>query len=215
MNDTHCIAFLQWALPRLGMRWAGFRQVRRQVCSRARRRARELGPPDLTAYLAYLETHPEEWAALDQLTPITISHFHRDRGVFEHVAREVFPPLAARAINRGSDSLDIWSAGCASGEEPYTVAILWEAELTDRFPSLPIRILATDTDAAMLARAHRACYPASPAAGGRGAARSRARRDRCAATRRPGNRRAHHRGQTVSARHPSPHRETRAQSAPR
>jgi chemotaxis protein methyltransferase CheR len=161
VNDTHCIAFLQWALPRLGMRWAGFRKVRRQVCNRARRRARELGLSDLTAYRAYLETHPEEWAVLDQLTPITISRFHRDRGVFEHLAREVLPTLAARAINRGSDRLEIWSAGCASGEEPYTLAILWEAELTHRFPSLPIRILATDTDAAMLARAHRACYPAS------------------------------------------------------
>ena len=134
MNDTHCIAFLQWALPRLGMRWAGFRKVRRQVCNRARRRARELGLSDLTAYRAYLETHPEEWAVLDQLTPITISRFYRDRGVFEHLAREVLPTLAARAINRGSDSLEIWSAGCASGEEPYTLAILWEAELTQQVP---------------------------------------------------------------------------------
>jgi chemotaxis protein methyltransferase CheR len=114
--------------------------------NRARRRARELGLSDLTAYRAYLETHPEEWAVLDQLTPITISRFHRDRGVFEHLAREVLPTLAARAINRGSDSLEIWSAGCAFGEEPYTLAILWEAELTHRFPSLPIRILSTDTD---------------------------------------------------------------------
>ena len=160
MNDTHCIAFLQWALPRLGMRWAGFRKVRRQVCNRARRRARELGLSDLTAYRAYLETHPEEWAVLDQLTPITISRFYRDRGVFEHLAREVLPTLAARAINRGSDRLEIWSAGCASGEDPI------RSRSCGR-PSSPTgsrrcrSASSPPTPPAMLARAHRACYPAS------------------------------------------------------
>jgi chemotaxis protein methyltransferase CheR len=135
MNDSQCIDFLQWALPRLGMRWAGFRKVRRQVCNRARRRASELGLPDLAAYRAYLERHPDEWALLDQLTPITISRFYRDRGTFEFVAQEVLPALAAQASERSSDRLEVWSAGCASAEEPYTVAILWEQELADRFPT--------------------------------------------------------------------------------
>jgi hypothetical protein len=43
MKDTKCIQFLQWALPRLRMRWPGFRKVRRQVCKRINRRIRELG----------------------------------------------------------------------------------------------------------------------------------------------------------------------------
>jgi chemotaxis protein methyltransferase CheR len=160
MNDSQCIQFLQWALPRLGMRWAGFRKVRRQVCNRARRRASELGLSDLTAYRTYLEAHPQEWAVLDALTPITISRFYRDRGTFEFLAREVLPRLAAQASTRNSNTLEVWSAGCASGEEPYTLAIMWELELAHRFPTHSIRILATDVHPAMLARANNACFSA-------------------------------------------------------
>jgi chemotaxis protein methyltransferase CheR len=80
MSDSQCVVFLQWALPRLRVRWAGFRKVRRQVCRRVWRRARELGLADLVAYRAYLEEHPEEWALLDSMARITISRFYRDRG---------------------------------------------------------------------------------------------------------------------------------------
>ena len=98
---------------------------------------------------------------LDQLTPITISRFYRDRGVFELLAHEVLPTLAARAIKRGSDSLEVWSAGCASGEEPYTLAIIWELELASQFP-VAARFASSPPTShpAMLARARRACYPA-------------------------------------------------------
>jgi chemotaxis protein methyltransferase CheR len=74
-GDGACVEFLQWALPRLGLRWAGFRKVRRQVCRRVRRRAAVLGLPDLEAYRTYLDDHPDECAVLDGLTPITISRF--------------------------------------------------------------------------------------------------------------------------------------------
>jgi chemotaxis protein methyltransferase CheR len=118
MNDPQCVQFLQWALPHLGMRWAGFRKVRRQVCQRARQRARELGLSDLNAYRIYLDTHPDEWAVLDSLTPIPISRFYHDRGTFVFLAHDVLPALAAQALDDGRDTLDVWSAGCASGEEP-------------------------------------------------------------------------------------------------
>jgi chemotaxis protein methyltransferase CheR len=158
MSDSPCVVFLQWALPRLWMRWAGFRKVRRQVCKRVRRRARELGLADLVAYRAYLEEHPEEWALLDSMTRITISRFYRDRGVFGFLEREVLPMLAAETIACGSGTLEVWSAGCASGEEPYTVAMMWQLELARRFPDLSIQILATDLDQGMLTRARDACF---------------------------------------------------------
>lgn len=160
MNDSQCVDFLQWALPQLGLRWVGYRKVRRQVCNRARRRARELGLGDLSAYRPYLEAHPDEWPVLDTLTPITISRFYRDRGTFDLLAREVLPALAAQASDRGSDTLEVWSAGCASGEEPFTLAIIWQLELAQRFPTLALRILATDIHPSMLSRARRACYGA-------------------------------------------------------
>lgn len=139
------------------MRWPGFRKVRGQVCKRLRRRLGELGLTDLDGYRAFLERHPEEWVRLEALTHITISRFHRDRGTFDLLLREVLPALAATAVARGDDVVRAWCAGCASGEEPYSLAILWRLGLAWDRP-LGLRILATDVDAAMLARARRGCY---------------------------------------------------------
>ncbi|MGZ6649371.1 MAG: CheR family methyltransferase [Solirubrobacteraceae bacterium] len=75
-RDAACVAFLRWALPQMGMRWAGFRKVRRQVSRRVLRRAGELGLPDLAAYRTHLENHPDEWETLDGLACITISRFY-------------------------------------------------------------------------------------------------------------------------------------------
>ena len=130
------------------------------MCKRLRRRVLELGLGDLAAYRAYLEAHPEEWAVLEGMTHITISRFNRDRGVFARMAREVLPALARDAAARGADALEAWSAGCASGEEAYTLAIIWQLEMPRPFPGLAMRILATDADDAMLDRARRGCYDA-------------------------------------------------------
>jgi chemotaxis protein methyltransferase CheR len=100
LSDRQCVEFLQWALPRLGMRWEGFRRVRRQVCRRLRRRLSELGLPDLVAYRVHLEHHPEEWCALDGLVDITISRFNRDRGMFAFLTADVIPALAAGRRDR-------------------------------------------------------------------------------------------------------------------
>lgn len=161
MKDTDCIAFLQWVLPKLHLRWAGFRKVRRQVCKRIERRVRALELGDVAAYRRYLETHPAEWQMLDGLCRITISRFFRDRQVFACLETEVLPALAVRSAARGRGMLRMWSAGCASGEEPYSLALLWHLVLKARFPAVTIRILATDTDTAVLERARRACYAAA------------------------------------------------------
>jgi chemotaxis protein methyltransferase CheR len=160
VDDSECVAFLQWALPRLGLRWAGFRKVRGQVRKRLRRRLRELELPDLGAYRAYLERCPEEWGELEGLTRITISRFHRDRGTFAALLSQVLPALAAGVTARGEDAVRAWSAGCASGEEPYTLAVAWQLSLAARFPGVRLHVLATDVDRAVLARARRGCYRA-------------------------------------------------------
>jgi chemotaxis protein methyltransferase CheR len=149
-------AFLQWALPRLGLAWSGFRRVRRQVSRRVGRRAAELGLPGLAAYRAYLEAHPEEWTRLDGFCRIPISRFWRDAPVFEALADEVLPALAQDAHGRGQ--VRAWSAGCASGEEPYSLSLLWAFRLSPDFPALRFEVVATDADAALLARAQAACY---------------------------------------------------------
>jgi chemotaxis protein methyltransferase CheR len=155
VSDRECIAFLQWALPRLGMRWAGYRRVRRQVRKRIARRLRKLNLPDVDTYRRHLEARPEEWEVLDGLCRVTISRFYRDRGVFDCLRDTVLPSLAAAASARGERVLHAWLAGCASGEEAYTLKAVWELCLHPRFPELPLRLLATDADADLLARARR------------------------------------------------------------
>jgi chemotaxis protein methyltransferase CheR len=55
----------------------------------------------------------------------------------------------------------IWSAGCASGEEPYTLKVLWNLEVRPRFSDASLDLIATDMDETLLDRARRACYPAA------------------------------------------------------
>lgn len=161
VKDDELVGFLQWALPRLGLRWAGCRRVRGQVGKRLARRLRALGLADLGAYRARLEAgDPAEWGELEGMTRISISRFWRDREVFARLAGEVLPGLARDAL-AGGTPLRCWSAGCASGEEPYTLALIWERLLAPAFPGLGLRLLATDVEARMLERARRACYPRS------------------------------------------------------
>jgi chemotaxis protein methyltransferase CheR len=118
-SDTDCTVFLQWALPLRNLRWPGFRKVRRQVCKRLKRRIEELGLVDFAAYRARLEADASEWGVFDECCHITISRFFRDRGVFEALRQRVLPDIATRARSE-RQTARIWSAGCASGEGPYT-----------------------------------------------------------------------------------------------
>jgi chemotaxis protein methyltransferase CheR len=161
MTDADCVAFLQWALPQLGRRWAGYRKVRRQVCRRVWRRVGELGLDSLAEYRGRLEQDPDEWARLDAMTDITISRFYRDRAVYDFLQSEVLPDLIERARRGGRSSVRVWSAGCANGEEPYTLTIIWELALAHAACDVRMDILATDIKPVVLRRAAQARYPSS------------------------------------------------------
>lgn len=158
MKDADCVQFLQWALPQLGMRWPGFRKVRRQVCKRVERRMRHLALENVTAYRDYLGVHAGEWSELDELCRISISRFYRDRGVFDLLRDIVLPLLAAAALDRGDGVVRAWSAGCASGEEPYTLTAIWEIGVKPQYPNINLQVTATDADPHLLERAQRGCY---------------------------------------------------------
>jgi chemotaxis protein methyltransferase CheR len=158
-TDPDGVQFLQWCLPQLNLRWPGFRKVRRQVLKRIGHRLRELGLPSLDGYRTFLADHPSEWATLDTLCWISVSRFYRDRQVFQSLEHEILPRLASLVMDSGEIELRCWSAGCAGGEEPYTLAILWKQRLTLRFPMLDFRIVATDIDPQAIQRAQRGCYP--------------------------------------------------------
>lgn len=159
MTDDDSLALLAWALPRLGLRGQGFVRVRGQVRKRLRRRLAQLGLPDMAAYRARLEGDPEEWHVLQGLCAVTISRFHRDARVWQALREEVLPRLVEAALGAGESNLRCWCVGCASGEEPYTLSILW-ALGPDTPRELGLRVLGTDVGEQVLARATLGRYSA-------------------------------------------------------
>ena len=160
-SDHELIEFLQWCLPKLQLCWPGFRKVRRTIRKRLTRRIRELGLADLADYRNTLAAEPVEWSFLDTVCRIPISRFYRDRSVYNMLAKQVLPDCAARARTRSDCKISILSAGCASGEEPYSVSLVWHLCVAQGYPDCTIDILAVDIDDVMISRAQAACYSPS------------------------------------------------------
>ncbi len=114
----------------------------------------------LDDYRSLLSGCPEEWQILDGLCRATVSEFYRDPSIFQNLTELVLPTLVAALQRRAQTRVRCLSAGCASGEEAYTLKILWEIELSSCFPDLELQVDAIDTDQKLIERAHRGCYKA-------------------------------------------------------
>ena len=130
------------------------------VCRRIDRRIRELRLPDPGAYQSRLSADPGEWTVLDGLCRITLSRFYRDRRVFDRLSAAILPRLAATAME-DERILRCWCAGCASGEEVYTLRLLWRFRILPRFPNVSLDLLGTDCDPHLLRRSEDGCYARS------------------------------------------------------
>ncbi|MFC1941677.1 CheR family methyltransferase [Chloroflexota bacterium] len=112
-----------------------------------RRMARRLCATKTKTYLEYihfLDTHPEEYHKLADDLTIKVSGFFRNQHSFQQLAGLVLPKLLAYKEARGERTLRFWSAGCARGEEPYSIAILLSEFLGQRRQEFDISINATD-----------------------------------------------------------------------
>ncbi|MEL6677390.1 MAG: protein-glutamate O-methyltransferase [Pseudomonadota bacterium] len=130
---------------------------RQMVYSRMARRVRALNMTSFTAYLDHLDrsTDAEEKRAFVNAVTTNLTSFFREDHHFDDFAASVLP----RLLNRPDGRIRIWSAGCSSGEEPYTAAMLVLHHCNDHPPS-DLRILATDIDTAMLDRGQAGIYKA-------------------------------------------------------
>lgn len=119
-----------------------------------------LGLHTYSQYAAYLDKHPDEYHALVDTLTINVTQFFRDAEVFDLFRAEVLPALLAQKAARRQRILRIWSAGCATGEEPYSLAmsVLDGLERTDSTHIIPT-VIGTDLDRNALATAKRAQYP--------------------------------------------------------
>lgn len=127
------------------------------VYSRLAKRLRALGLRSFGAYLGHISTHAgaaERRLMIEALTT-NVTRFFREAHHFEHLAAEVLPPLIAEARRGGR--VRLWSAGCSSGEEPYSLA-LTVLDLLPDASRYDIKILATDVDTQVLSRGQAGRY---------------------------------------------------------
>ena len=113
--------------------------------------------PDLPSYLAYLKEHPEEIQSLLRNLLINVTNFFRDKAPFNALQKQVIPRLFESKTSR--DTIRVWSVGCASGEEPFSIGILL-AEYAEKLNDPPkFQIFATDADDGVIAEARENSYP--------------------------------------------------------
>jgi two-component system CheB/CheR fusion protein len=137
-----------------GFDFTGYK--RSSIERRVGKRMAEAGVERYDEYIDYLELHGEEFAELFNTLLINVTSFFRDPPTWEHLANEIVPQLLA---GLGSDTpLRVWCAGCASGEEAYTVAMVLARVLGDGQFRDRVKIYATDVDEEALDQARHGAY---------------------------------------------------------
>ena len=129
---------------------------RELVYGRLSKRLRSLGMSSFSEYCGMLEgAHTDELQELTNAITTNLTSFFREKHHFEQLAAEVLPPMQRAADNRRR--LRVWSAGCSTGEEPYSIAItLREALAASR--DWDVKLLATDIDSKVVATAQAGSY---------------------------------------------------------
>ena len=137
-GDLH--AFLDRVRERTGLDFSAYKRA--TIVRRLQRRMAAAGAATLPDYRRYVERHPDEMQRLVASFLIKVTEFFRDPELFTYLRDRVLPGLVSEAKERGE--LRIWSAGCATGEEAYTLAMLVSDLLGQDAEELPVRIFATD-----------------------------------------------------------------------
>lgn len=158
LTDTEFRRFCDLVRAKSGMEFAGPRRPDLERAIAQTLTELRLTTPD--ALYNLLAVDPASRTALDDfIASLTIAetYFFRNRPQFDALEQHILPDLIAR--RRNVKQLRIWSAGCASGEEPYSLAILLRQLLPD-FAAWDISILATDINHKLLQKAERGLYSA-------------------------------------------------------
>ncbi len=128
------------------------------IIRRLGRRMAVTGMHSLDEYAAYLKARPEEVGELVAAFLINVTEFFRDAEAFAYLQAEVLPSIIDHAREQDR-TLRLWSAGCATGEEPYSLAMVIADMLGAELPEWNIRIFATDLDADAISFARAGVYP--------------------------------------------------------
>jgi two-component system CheB/CheR fusion protein len=153
-------ALLRYMRDARGFDFTGYK--RNSLMRRVRHRMDEVGSESFEDYLDILQASSEEFVALFNTILINVTAFFRDPEAWEFLRTDVVPALLAE---RGpSDPIRVWSAGCASGQEAYSLAMLLAEALGTEAFAQRVKIYATDVDEEALADARAASYDAKAVA---------------------------------------------------
>jgi len=123
---------------------------------RALKRMQAISIESFDAYLDYLELHPEEFEALFNTILINVTGFFRDPDVWAHLDTVILPQLLDQ--RNGATPLRVWSAGCAAGQEAYSLAMLFAERFGTEAVRDRVKIYATDVDQEALKEGRRATF---------------------------------------------------------
>ena len=154
-------ALLDYLKRSRGFDFSGYK--RPGLLRRMNKRIQMLGLKSFDAYHDYLEVHPEEFTLLFNALLINVTSFFRDPAAWDYLATQVLPNLLAAKAPQ--TVFRIWSAGCAAGQEAYTL-IMMMGEILG-LPALMerVKVYATDIDEEALAQARQGSYPEREVAG--------------------------------------------------
>jgi chemotaxis protein methyltransferase CheR len=121
-------------------------------------RLRTVGLHSYRQYADLLDADPAEYEELIATLTINVTEFFRDKPVWDELRRQVFTEMIARKKAGRSRTIRIWSAGCATGEEPYSIAMMLLDVLGDDASRFLFSVTASDLDPDALAFAERGVY---------------------------------------------------------
>jgi chemotaxis methyl-accepting protein methylase/DNA-binding NarL/FixJ family response regulator len=125
---------------------------------RVMHRMTTLGCSDLSDYAMYVRERPNEVDYLLDAVTIHVTEFFRDSDVFESIAKDVLRPVIEQKLASGDRALRIWSAGCATGEEAYSVAIILLDILSQEQIEMEVEVIASDISGASIDTASAGVY---------------------------------------------------------
>jgi chemotaxis protein methyltransferase CheR len=158
LSDDLCLQAQTLIAGRLGLDFSKGRQADLERGLVEAYRTSSVSAPE--TYLAWLATLPDEsaeWRRLASHLTVGETYFFRDPGCVEALEQQILPSLIAARRSAGNLRLRLWSAGCATGEEPYSLAILLDRLLPD-LSDWALTILATDINPDALETARRGRY---------------------------------------------------------
>jgi two-component system CheB/CheR fusion protein len=145
-------ALLEFIHQARGFDFSGYKKT--SLERRLRKRMSDVGIDDYPAYQDYLEANPHEFAELFNTILINVTSFFRDRQAWTYLGEEVLPELLAK----DSGLIRVWCAGCATGEEAYTIAMAMAEAMGEVAFRERVKIYATDVDENALNHARHAVY---------------------------------------------------------